>query len=78
MYPSIFKALCSTSYWPWVSYPMGKLALILKGITICSAILAAALKVLYSYCRVYLYLYGVPYYVVSLYSNAVLLSRLYA
>ena len=59
MYSSLFKALCSSSYWLWVSYPMGKGTLILKGSAICSATLAAAVKVLCSYCRVYLYLY--PY-----------------
>ena len=45
MHPSLFKTLWSIPYWPWVGYPMGKCALIFKGGTICSAILAAALKV---------------------------------
>ena len=77
MYFSLFKALCSISNWPWVIYPMGKYAFVLKGTFICSAILAAAVKVLCgfcSYCRVYLYFCHVPYYMVSLCSNAILLS----
>ena len=53
MYPSLFKPLCCTSYWLWVIYPVGKHALILKGTAFYSAILAAAVKVLCSYCRVY-------------------------
>ena len=55
MHPSLFKALCSISYWPWVGYPMGKHTLILKGGAICCAILVAAVKVLCSYHRVYIY-----------------------
>ena len=65
MHPSLFKALCSLFYWLWVSYPVGKHALILKGGAIHSAILAAAVNVPCSYCRVYLYLSHVPYYAVS-------------
>ena len=41
MHPSLFKALSSASYWPWVSYPMGKRALILKRGTNHSVILVA-------------------------------------
>ena len=77
MHPSLFKALCSTSYWLWVSYPMGKHSLIFKGSAICSVILVAV-KVLCGYYKVYLCLYCVHYYAVSLFSNAVLLSMLYA
>ena len=57
---------------------MGKHALILKGGTIHSAILVTAVKVPCSYGRVYLYLHCVPYYVVSLCANVILLMRLYA
>ena len=78
MYPSPFKALHCSSYWPWVGHPMGKHTFILKGSAICSAILVAAVKVLCGYCRVHLCLYHVPYYAVSLFGNAVPLSRLYA
>ena len=78
MHPSLFKALCSISYWSWVGHPMDKHTLIIKGGTIRSTILAAAVKVSCSYCTVYLYLYCVPYYAVSLCSNAGLLSRLYS
>ena len=66
MHPSLFKACSSAFYWPWVIYPMGKPALILKGCVNCSAILAAMVRVLCSYHRVYLYLYPVPYCAVSL------------
>ena len=76
--PSLFKALCCSSYWPLVSYPMGKCALILKGSAIYSAVLAAAVKVLCSYYRVYLWLYHVLYYAVSPFGNTILLYRLYA
>ena len=41
MHPSVFKALWSNSYWLRGIYPMGKHALISKGSTMCSAILAA-------------------------------------
>ena len=75
---SLFKVLYSTSYWLWVIYSMGKCALILKGSAICSTVLAAAVKVLCGYHRVYLYLYHVPYNAVSPCGNAILLSRLYA
>ena len=78
MYPSLFKALCSISYWPWVGYLMGRRTLILIGDAIRSAIPVAAVKILCSYYRVYLCLYHVPYYAVSLFGNAILLSRLYA
>ena len=57
MHPSLFKALSSISYWPWVVYPMGKCTLILKGCAIWSAILAATI-------------YPVPYCAVSLCRNA--------
>ena len=60
---------------------MGKHVLILKGGANCAAVLAAMVRVfsvLCSYCRVYLYLYPVPYCVISLCGNAVLLYRLCA
>ena len=69
---SVLLPIGHGSFALWVSVPLS------KGGAICSTILAAAVKVLCSYCRVYLYLYRVPYCAVSLCGNAVLLSRLYA
>ena len=46
MHPSLFKALSSKFYWPWVIYPMVKCALILKGGANHSTILAAMVRVL--------------------------------
>ena len=66
MHPSVFKALFYACYWPWVIYPMDKCALILKGGTNHSAILAGTVRVLCGYHRVYLYLYPVPYCAVSI------------
>ena len=60
------------AYWPWVVYPMGKCALILKGGTYCSAMLAAAMQGSCHTCSCYegcisIYLYPVPFYAVFYY-----------
>ena len=64
MHHSVFKAFFYACYWPWVVCPME--ALILKGGTNRSAILAAMVRVLCSYHSVYLYLYPVLCCVVSM------------
>ena len=47
MQPSVFKACYSAFYWPWVIYPMGKHALILKGGANHSAIPVVFISTLY-------------------------------